>query len=336
MFCVSRAVSGQRTRGSRKEYKVKDRTAVTDSFVRFAGGFRRAIGVIGLCFEEARPVVQGVFLLRLLAGAFFASSVLSFEAFGGGFAISLPSGAAVWICATSAAYIYNGVQDVEEDRANGSSRPVARGALSVSHATLAAGALGAIGLLGALLVHRELALGVAAMLTMGWLYSGPPLRLKRFPAALAAMAVASAVLTYYAGYTVGGGENGPVPLFVFAGIMALWMGLVGQTKDFSDVRGDERARRRSLPVVWGEETARLAVSGVTLALGAGFLLLGFLLERDLLLPAIIVFAGALAVSALLLGPWARGGRHELRRPYKAFMATQYAANLAVIFLPVGV
>lgn len=245
---------GSERRVDRKEYKVKGRTAVTNSFVRLAGGFRRGFGVIGLCFEEARPVVQGVFLLRLLAGAFFAGSTLSYEASDEGFAISLLSGTAVWICATSAAYVYNGVQDVEEDRANGSSRPVARGALSLSHATLAAGALGALGLSGAMLVDDELLWGVAAILLMGWLYSGPPLRLKRFPAAMAAMAVASAVLTYYAGYVVGGRASDPVLFLVFAGIMALWMGLVGQTKDLSDVPGDERARRRSLPVVWGEET----------------------------------------------------------------------------------
>lgn len=295
----------------------------------------RVIRICGLCFMEARPVVQVVFLLRLLAGAFFAGSVLSLE-FGGESFVLLVIGAASWACATLAVYIYNGVEDVEEDRLNGSSRPIARGELSVSQAMVAVGVLGTLSITGGVFVHHDLAWGAAAMLVMGWLYSGPPFYLKRWPAALAVIAAVAAVLTYNTGYTLSGSPGERLPLLVFAGFMALWMGLVGQTKDLSDVPGDKKAGRRSLPVTWGEETARLAISVVALALGIGFLIIGLFQIEGLLLAAITVFVGALAVSALSLGPWGRGGRARRRRPYGAFMITQYAANIVVIAFPVSV
>jgi hypothetical protein len=41
-----------------------------------------------------------------------------------------------------------------------------------------------------------------------------------------------------------------------------------------------------------------------------------------------------AVAVISLGPWSRGDRSRRRRPYKAFMLTQYGANLTVVILGV--
>lgn len=279
-------------------------------------------------------MVQVVFLLRLLAGAFFAGSIFSLGAIGKSYDL-LVIGAASWVCATLAVYIYNGVQDVEEDRANGSSRPIAQEKLGVSQAMVAVVTFGLLSIIGGVFVHRDLAWGAAAMLFMGWLYSGPPFYLKRWPAALAIIAVSAAVLTYNAGYTLSGSQDERLPLLVFAGIMALWMGLVGQTKDFSDVPGDKKAGRRSLPITWGEETAQFIISTIALVLGIGFFLISFFWVEGLRLPAVVVFVGAIAVSTLSLGPWGKDGETRRRRPYKAFMVTQYAANIVVIATPIS-
>ena len=301
-----------------------------DLLARLLSGCRRAVVVAWLCFMEARPAVQGIFLLRLLAGAFFMGSVFSSES-----SFPLLCGAISWMCATTAVYLYNGVQDVEEDRANGSLRPIARRSLHPSQAMVAVCGLGALSLVVGGFVHRDLLWGAAAMLVMGWAYSGPPFYLKRWPAALAIIASVSAILTYNAGYALGGGEGGKTPLLLFATATALWMGLVGQTKDLSDIVGDELSGRRSLPVVWGEGVARIAVSCVALILACCFLLVSVYVERGLLLPAILMLFGAIAVSALSLGPWGRGGKSRSRRPYRAFMVTQYVVNTAVIVFPVG-
>lgn len=288
-----------------------------------------------LVFWEARPIVQGIFLLRLLTGASLSGSAHPLG-FGVESVAPLVVLAASWTCVTSAAYIYNGVQDVEEDRENGSERPIACGKLSVRQAMVMIGGLGALGLLGGILVHRELVWALAAIAIMGWLYSGPPLHLKRWPVALAVMAAISAILTYYAGYSASGGGEVGMPFFIFSGGMALWMGLVGQSKDFSDVPGDEKAGRKSLPIVWGENAARLTVSGIALILGLGFLSSSFFLAEGLLPAAAAVCIGACIFATFSIGPWGRGSRNRCRRPYKAFMITQYTAHAVIIFIAVDI
>ena len=284
-----------------------------------------ALAILYRCFLEARPAVQGIFLLRFLAGASFASPL-----FAGGVSFSLLAGAALWICATLSVYIFNGVMDVEEDRINSSSRPVARGKLKVAHAAGVSGGLAALSVAGSFALGSTMVWSVVVLLALGWLYSGPPFYLKRWPSGLAAVAILAALITYNAGY-VANGDGGDVrSLFVFAAVTALWMGLVGQTKDLSDVQGDRQAGRRSGPVVWGEDVARLVFSGVALSLGGGYILLAILSTPTLLTPAFVLASGAVLVAVITLGPWSRGDKPKHRRPYKAFMLTQYATNLAVI------
>jgi 4-hydroxybenzoate polyprenyltransferase len=276
-----------------------------------------------LCFVEARPTVQGVFTLRFLVGASFADALGDPRAW-----TAVP----VWACTVWAVYLLNGVADVVEDRVNGSPRPVASGALGPEEARAGVAILAGLALLGAAVLGRPPLWGVLAALALGWAYSGPPLYLKRWPAGLAAMAALGGLLTYYAGYAAGGGEARNLPeLLAFAGVMSLWMGLVGQAKDLSDVEGDEQAGRRSLPVVWGQRTTRLIVSAAAFLLGGGLLACSVLFLPGLLLPAVAVALGASVLVATALGPWGRGGgRARRRRPYRIFMITQYAANAAMI------
>lgn len=279
-------------------------------------------------------MVQGIFLLRIVAslflGVYAASGVSSVSIMSS--PLSLVVLGVSWVCITTAVYLYNGVQDVEEDQANASARPIACGDLSVPSAMLGVCLFGATGLVGIGIAHTDLMWAAAAMLVLGWMYSGPPLYLKRWPAGLAAIVVAAAILTYYSGYTAAGGTADMAPLVVFGGAMAAWMGLVGQTKDLSDVPGDSLAGRRSLPVVWGEGKARIAVSVAAIAVALGFLACSLYLVRELLPAAIVVCGGAIAVSALSLGSWGRGDKKMSRRPYKVFMATQYLVHAAIIAL----
>jgi 4-hydroxybenzoate polyprenyltransferase len=284
-----------------------------------------ATAILYRCFLEARPAVQGIFLLRFLAGASFASPL-----FAGGVSFSLLAGAALWICATLSVYIFNGVMDVEEDRINNSSRPVARGKLKVAHAAGVSGGLAALSVAGSFALGSTMVWSVVVLLALGWFYSGPPFYLKRWPSGLAAVAILAAVITYNAGYVANGDGSDVRSLFVFAAVTALWMGLVGQTKDLSDVQGDRQAGRRSGPVVWGEDIARVVFSGVALCLGGVYILLAILFAPSLQIPALVLASGAVLVAAITLGTWSRGDKPKHRRPYKAFMLTQYATNLAVI------
>jgi 4-hydroxybenzoate polyprenyltransferase len=281
--------------------------------------------VLYRCFLEARPAVQGIFLLRFLAGASFAGPL-----FAEGINFSLWVRAALWICATLSVYILNGVMDVEEDRINNSSRPLASGKLTVAQAASVTAGLALLSTMGSFALGGLMAGSVVTLLALGWLYSGPPFYLKRWPTGSAAVAILAALITYNAGYTANEGGSDVRTLFVFAAVMALWMGLVGQTKDLSDIEGDKQAGRRSGPVVWGEDVARIAFSGVALCLGGGYILSAALFATTLLIPAFVLTSGAIAVALITLGPWSRGDKSRRRRPYKAFMHTQYVATLAVV------
>ena len=289
------------------------------------GWCRRVARICRLCFLEARPAVQGIFLLRFLAGASFAGPF-----FARGVNLSLWVGAALWVCATLAVYILNGVMDVEEDRINASSRPIARGKLPVAQAAWVTAGLGVLSAVGSFALGRLMVWSVVVFLALGWLYSGPPLYLKRSPTGWAILGIMAALITYNAGRIAEGGGGDVHSFLVFATVMALWLGIVSQTKDLSDIEGDKQAGRRSGPVVWGENAARLVFSGVALFLGGSYILAAALFAPSLLIPAFVLASGAVAVAIITLGPWSRGDKSRRRRSYKAFMLTQYSANLAVI------
>lgn len=289
------------------------------------GWFCRIAGILYRCFLEARPAVQGIFLLRFLAGASFAGTLST----GGAF--TLWGGAALCICATLSVYILNGVMDVEEDQVNGSSRPVARGKLTVAQAAGVASGLAVLSIAGGFALENTMAWSIIAALGLGWLYSGPPFYLKRWPTGLAVVAILAGLITYNAGYAANGGDgDGQISFLLFAAVMAVWMGLVGQTKDLSDIEGDKQAGRKSGPVVRGEDDVRLVFSGVALSLGGGYFLSVAFFATGLLIPAFVLATGAVAVAVTTLSSWSRGDKSRRRRPYRVFMLTQYGANMSVV------
>jgi 4-hydroxybenzoate polyprenyltransferase len=239
-------------------------------------------------------------------------------------------GAGLWVCVTISVYILNGVMDVEEDQINGSSRPVASGKLKVAQAAVAAGGLAVLSVVGSLALGSLMVGSVVVALALGWLYSGPPFYLKRSPTGWAALGIIAALITYNAGYASNGGTGDLLSFSIFAAVMALWLGFVSQTKDLSDIEGDKQVGRRSGPVVWGENVARLFYSGVALCLGGGYVLAATLLAPGLLIPALVLASGAVTVAVVTLGPWSRGEKSRRRRSYRMFMLTQYGANLAVV------
>jgi 4-hydroxybenzoate polyprenyltransferase len=279
------------------------------------------VGVVRNCLIEARPAVQGIFLMRFFAGAILA---VEFSPIGVARAVL---GAVAWWCATVAIYVLNGISDVTEDRLNGSRRPIARGDLSVEHAAHACWGLAmAATVLGAFVGQGLLPL-VLLYLVLGYLYSAPPFALKGRTMGAATVAGLGGLLTYAAGYTVsGGGVDSPLVIFALA--MSGWMGLVGaQAKDLSDVVGDAAVGRRTVAVRWGERPLRRLVAVAALVVGAGFFLLVRNLAPALLYVALTVLTGAAVLAITVLSRLSAGSRTNRRLPYRVFMVTQYAAHL---------
>jgi 4-hydroxybenzoate polyprenyltransferase len=293
------------------------------------GVIRDASAIFLRCVREARPCVLGIFLLRFAAAAAIGVRITG--------RCDLPracAGALTCEAAVFFTYLYNGVMDVREDRANGSRRPIASGTLSRrAAARVAVGAL-MTALAGCGVLGLPATVGVLLVLVIGWQYSGPPLYLKRRPFGAAVAGGGLGFLTYCVGFLApaGGEWTRPEPtMLVFAAAMSVWMGLVGApAKDLSDVAGDARAGRRTPAVVLGETVVRrlVAIGAVTVAVA--FSLVAVTALPLLRWPAAAVACGALGVVFVSLTGISRGDRPRRRMPYRAFMLTQYAANLGLL------
>ncbi|MEV4636617.1 UbiA family prenyltransferase [Actinoplanes sp. NPDC049548] len=272
-----------------------------------------------LCLAEARPAVLVIFLVRFLAGTAMVSAAIPVG--------EVAAGAFAWVCATFFVYLLNGATDVAEDQANGSRRPIASGRLSVATATRVAWTAAVVALAVSLCLNRYLALLTVLMLVLGYAYSGRPIALKRWSAASSAVTFAGGLLTYLAGFEMSEVALG-APVVVLAVIMSAWMGLVGiVVKDLSDVTGDRAVGRRTIAVRRGMPFARRVVAANALLVGGSFIVLAATVAPSLWCPAVILGAGAAGVAVSVLTGHSRGAqRSRLRRPYRVFMVTQYAAH----------
>ncbi|MGQ0776078.1 MAG: UbiA family prenyltransferase [Pseudonocardiales bacterium] len=278
-----------------------------------------------LAWREARPVVQMIFMLRFLTGAVItvgATGTIPWESVG--FA------AAFWLAAMITVYLVNGISDVPEDVANGSSRPIASGLLPQRTAAKVAAMTATVALVGAALVGGGWSLlCTLAMLGLGWAYSMWRKPLKRSMTGFLGTVVASGMLTYLAGWNSIDAAGMHLEFVLFGAAMSLWMGFGGATKDLSDVHGDRLAGRRTWPVMLGERRARQAMAGAAVATGAGFATASLTLAPGLLLAGSTLLVGSVLVATTALSASSRGGRNARRRPYRIFMITQYAVHLAL-------
>jgi 4-hydroxybenzoate polyprenyltransferase len=283
-----------------------------------------------MCVSEARPTVLVIFILRYAAGAVLGAPAAHVHGHVARTLLTL----LVWESAVFAVYLFNGVMDVKEDRANGSSRPIARGDLPVAAAVGAVVPATVLALLGGLLVGQAVFVYVVVYLLFGFGYSGPPVYLKRSPIGSPVTGMALGLLTYLAADSAyaGGGWTAPgTTLTVFVAGTTLWMGLVGApAKDLSDVRGDREAGRRTLPVLLGEARARRLAVATAASVGAVVCAAAATLAPLLMWPGLVMLSGAGAMAWMCLGGHCEGRRLRRRRPYRVFMVTQYLVQISAI------
>jgi 4-hydroxybenzoate polyprenyltransferase len=272
-------------------------------------------------WEEARPVVQLVFQLRFLTGMSFSTAVTRGRLEPDSLVATVG-----WLGVVLAVYLLNGVSDVAGDRVNGSARPLATGRLGVRTAQVATVLAGLGGLAACWSVNPRCGALAVAMLALGAVYSIGPRAAKNSPAGAALVCAGGGLLTFLAGATAAGGGLRD-PEWVVAGLLSLWMGVAGGTKDFDDAQGDALAGRHTLPVRLGDRRARVVVAGgvFLLAVVAGGAACHFAAgEADVALPAAVLAVGGGAVAFRTLRPIRR------RDAYRLFMATQWIAVLSAL------
>jgi 4-hydroxybenzoate polyprenyltransferase len=284
---------------------------------------RTPLLAVRLLWAETRPVVQAIFAVRYWVG------VAVVVASTGQFRCAVVLGALAWLLLTMSIYLVNGVSDLTADRANGSSRPLARGLVGAREAVRTAWALAGGGvLLAALTGTAALVVCAVAMVVLGWAYSVGPCPLKCSVAGTAVASAGGGLLTYLAGAAAAGGLPG-VPYVAMFVLLSAWMAVAGASKDLGDRAGDQAAGRRTLPVVAGHRTATRAIAAGCLLLGAAAVAVARSWS-EVLVPAVVLCLGAAAVAAEALRTPEDAPRTRLRRPYRAFMITQYAVNPALL------
>lgn len=288
----------------------------------------RWVTMAGYCVRESRPAVQVIFLLRYLVGVVLVAQRSWPVA-------RILVGATGWACATFAVYVFNGVADYPEDLANGSTRPIARGALPMRTAGVAAAGAAAVGCAAAVTLGVAFAATMLVYLVTGYAYSGRPYPLKRNFSTASISGGLAGLLTYLAGATAAGRPVG-ASLLLFAVAMSVWMGGVGGiAKDLSDVPGDRLAGRRTWPVVFGERRARLLLIAVAATVGVAFVIGAATVNARMLWCAATLCAGALAIAAVSLRMPATAVRPRTRLPYRVFMWTQYAGHVVAVSVTVA-
>ncbi|MEC3974249.1 UbiA prenyltransferase family protein [Amycolatopsis sp. H20-H5] len=275
------------------------------------------------CLLEARPVVQLIFFVRLIAGAALAAPWLHGVA-----PETLLPGILSWGCAVVFVYLFNGSADIVEDQASEKNRPIAQGHLPQTVALKWCRGFATTAVLSGLWTGPLFTLLVVAMLALGYLYSAPGFGFKRHYLGAAAVATLGGALTFLAGFLLGGGELPNPSLLLLTAAMSAWMGCVGSVaKDFSDVHGDKLAGRRTLVVIFGKRAASVVVAACALCVATSFAIVAWNWVPAMRVSATVMLAGSFCVTFLALVHMR--GAHP-RNPYRAFMATQYAATLSVL------
>lgn len=283
-------------------------------------GARAGISEVWAAFLEARPVVQLVFAMRFAVGGALSSDAAAF------LPLHAAAGQCAWLASMWFVYLVNGMSDLEGDRLNASSRPIAAGVLRVERARVISAVLAAFSILVGSVVDLKFSLFCASMLMLGVVYSYGPFALKKWSPTASITVATAGFVTYVAGaYAFSGAVTSSTVLV--AGIMGAWMAAAGNYKDLGEEVGDRAAGRRTLPVLLGRRRA-------TFVIWMACVLIALLALLAVAVDLFIWPVGVLiAASALLARSWAsRRGSKSMQAgagakfPYRVFMVSQYVVN----------
>lgn len=115
-------------------------------------------------------------------------------------------------------------------------------------------------ILFAAIVNPKLAMFLLAYQAIAWLYSMPPLRLKRFPGIATLLSSMAGILVLIVGFLTLSHASaiGFVPASIFSFLFIAYVFTL-PLKDFKDVRGDRADGIHTIPILLGIERARLAI-----------------------------------------------------------------------------
>ncbi|HYD93038.1 MAG TPA: UbiA family prenyltransferase [Candidatus Paceibacterota bacterium] len=249
---------------------------------------RLAPGAVGAHFANSRPtrVLNYVALLAIGALAALKAGVLPgwLDVFAG--LVLVLSWYAAWMFAVCV----NDIADEDIDRISSPERPLISNTLSRASLNESGYAFLTFSLLGAWSVGYYPFIFLLAFTAAYYVYSAPPLRLKRVPGLASALIALASLFTVLAGwFLLATGPHDVLSPLVFAGFV-ICFALGVNVRDLKDIDGDAAAGIATLPTIISKRFGRQAafhITGAVLALA--FLLTPlFFPVRNLLLAAVPV------------------------------------------------
>ncbi len=215
--------------------------------------------------KNARPPQllyhSGLLAVGLALGIKFSGSVLTLSFFNILSFLLLTE--AVWL-AWLASVVANDIQDQEIDAIANADRPLIKKVFTIDEYKT----LGWIFFFGSLLfsaiVNFKVALLLLVYQAVAWIYSGWPLRLKRFPIiATFASSIASLLILFSGFILVAPNQNISQLPAAIIWLLAISYTLSLPLKDFKDIAGDKKDGVYTIPVLFGEQWGKIIVgSGV--------------------------------------------------------------------------
>lgn len=167
------------------------------------------------------------------------------------------------IFAWTASVIFNDLADVAIDRLTNPTRPLITNDITPETYHSLGVILFVISLLFSALISTQLMLLLAIYQAIAWLYSAPPLRLKRFPGIATLLAASASMLVFFGGYIVFSLNKNisDLPWSISALLFFAYCTLL-PIKDFKDIPGDAKDGVITLPILWGEVKAKRIIGSL--------------------------------------------------------------------------
>jgi homogentisate phytyltransferase / homogentisate geranylgeranyltransferase len=254
---------------------------------------RAAVGALGVLWRFSRPHTLIGTSLSIVALYTIAAS-LDRASDGADLLLTLLAGACVNVFIVG----INQVEDVEIDRLNKPWLPIAAGDLSLEAGRRIVALAAIVPLAMAVTQGAVELVAVSAALAIGWAYSCPPLRLKRFPAMAAgsitfvrSLVVNLGVWLHLAGTPIAGG------VWALTAVTVPFSFAIAVLKDVPDIEGDRRFGIATFSVRAGPRPVLAVGVGALTAAGIGMAIAGPLLLDDAS-PIVLIAGHVLGVAAL--------------------------------------
>lgn len=181
--------------------------------------------------------------------------------------LTLLIGATTLAILNAASNSINGVYDVEIDKINKPYRPIPSGIVTKDEARTLAWILYPLVLFRATLLDREaessgfFGFFVLLIMLITIAYSVPPIRLKkRLWVSNITIAFTRGLLGFVAAWSIFGDPFSDLTPWLIGGVMAIFLVGAITSKDFTDMKGDEKHGIRTLPIAYGPSKAAI-ISG---------------------------------------------------------------------------